>query len=184
MFFEDDVIVVVVEEDGDGAQLCGCATCFRDFIRLQQMDHLLNEGVVGGVHTGAQRIKTLPVAVIGRVSIGRQHPVLPAQVVEADVELMFFTGLAVVHRSVIVNAGNWEVVFGLLPSGLGSGGARRSTRDLTFSEEGHHEGLFGARPPASHQPDPSRRQRAVLLCLHVQPDAQVAPGVKEPVVGG
>lgn len=28
-------------------------------------DHLLDEGVVGGVHTGAQRIKTLSITVVG-----------------------------------------------------------------------------------------------------------------------
>lgn len=92
MFFEDDIVVVVVEEDGDGAELCGGATRLRNLVRLQEVDlqqgreiqlmftispdpalegghrctdHLLDEGVVCSVHAGAQRIKTLSITVVG-----------------------------------------------------------------------------------------------------------------------
>lgn len=64
MLFEDDVVVVVVEEDGDGAELGGGATRLRNFIWLQEVDHLLDERVVGGVHAGAQRIETLSITVV------------------------------------------------------------------------------------------------------------------------
>lgn len=39
-------------------------------------DHLLDEGVVGGVHAGAQGIETLSITVVGGVSGGGQNPVL------------------------------------------------------------------------------------------------------------
>jgi hypothetical protein len=39
-------------------------------------DHLLDEGVVGRVHAGAQRVKTFPITVVGRVARRGQHPVL------------------------------------------------------------------------------------------------------------
>ena len=39
-------------------------------------DHLLDEGMVGGVHAGAQRVKTFPITVVGRVACRGQHPVL------------------------------------------------------------------------------------------------------------
>lgn len=39
-------------------------------------DHLLDEGVVGGVHAGAQRIKALSITVVRRVSSRSQNPVL------------------------------------------------------------------------------------------------------------
>lgn len=60
-----------------------------------------------------------------------------------------------------VDAGDWEVVFGFLPAGMRLDGSRRPTRDLALPEEGHHEGLLGARPPPAHQPDPACRQGAV-----------------------
>ena len=67
MLFEDDIVVVVVEQDGDGAELGGGAAGFRDFIWLHQMhlrhtvdrdvsrtvDQFLNK-VLG--HTSALRI--------------------------------------------------------------------------------------------------------------------------------
>ena len=111
-----------------------------------------------------------------------------------------------------VNAGNWEVVFGFLPAGVGLDGSGGPARDLALPEEGHHEGLLGAGAPAAHQADPARGQGAVcgrtrwlahtqtdrrtegqwggsgaaltLLRLHVQADPQVAARVEEPVVGG
>ena len=60
-----------------------------------------------------------------------------------------------------VDAGDWEVVFGFLPAGMRLDGSRRPTGDLALPEEGHHEGLLGARPPPAHQPDPACRQGAV-----------------------
>lgn len=58
-------------------------------------------------------------------------------------------------------AGDREVVFGLLLARVGLNSSRRATRDLVLPEEGHHEGLFGARTPPAHQPDPACGQRAV-----------------------
>lgn len=60
-----------------------------------------------------------------------------------------------------MDAGDWEVVFGFLLAGMRLNGSRRPAWDLILPEEGHHEGLFGARAPASHQPDPACRQGAV-----------------------
>lgn len=60
-----------------------------------------------------------------------------------------------------MDAGEGEVVFGFLPAGVRPDSSRRPTRDLTLPEESHHEGLLGARPPATHQPDPACRQRAI-----------------------
>jgi len=60
-----------------------------------------------------------------------------------------------------MDAGDGEVVFGFLLAGVRFDSSGRPTRDLALPEEGHHEGLFGARPPATHQPDPACRQGAV-----------------------
>lgn len=38
MLFEDDVVVVVVEQDGDGAELRGGAARFGDLVRLQDVN--------------------------------------------------------------------------------------------------------------------------------------------------
>lgn len=38
MFLEDDVVVVVIEEDGDGAELGGGAARLRNLVRLQEVD--------------------------------------------------------------------------------------------------------------------------------------------------
>lgn len=38
MLFEDDVVVVVVEQDGDGAELGGGAAGFGDLVGLQDVD--------------------------------------------------------------------------------------------------------------------------------------------------
>lgn len=38
MFLEDDIVVVVIEEDRDGAELCGGATCLWNLIGLQEVD--------------------------------------------------------------------------------------------------------------------------------------------------
>lgn len=60
-----------------------------------------------------------------------------------------------------MDAGDWEVVFGFLLAGMWLDSPWRPTGNLTLPEESHHEGLFGARAPASHQPDPACRQGAV-----------------------
>lgn len=60
-----------------------------------------------------------------------------------------------------MDGGDGQVVFGFLPPGIGPDGARRPTRDLALPEEGHHEGLLGARASAAHQTDPAGRQRAI-----------------------
>lgn len=38
MLFEDDVVVVVVEQDGDWAELRGGAARFGDLVRLQDVN--------------------------------------------------------------------------------------------------------------------------------------------------
>lgn len=184
MLFEDDVVVVVVEQDGDGAELRGGAARFGDLVRLQDVNHLLDEGVVGGVHAGAQRIKALSITVVRRVSSRSQNPVLPAQIAEADVEFVLFTGLTSVFRITFFEVGDWEVVFGFLPAGMRFNGSRRPTRDLVLPEEGDHERLLGARASPTHQPNPTPSQGAVFFCLYVETYAHVAARVDEPVVGG
>lgn len=103
VFFQDDIVVVVIEEDRNWTELGGSAARLRNLVRLQEVDlsgqsrqtgshqqcpgcilcrecvgtdHLLNEGVVGGVHAGAQRVKTLAITVVRRVSRRGQDPVL------------------------------------------------------------------------------------------------------------
>lgn len=51
----------------------------RIVVRCVGTDHLLDEGVVCGVHAGAQRIKALAITVIRRVSSRGQDPVLQSQ---------------------------------------------------------------------------------------------------------
>lgn len=59
------------------------------------------------------------------------------------------------------DVGDREVVFGFLLAGVRLGGSRGPTGDLVLPEEGHHEGLLGARAPPTHQADPGCRQGAV-----------------------
>lgn len=143
---------------------------------------MLNEGMVCGVHTGAEWIETFSITVIGRVSSGSQHPVLPAQIAEADVQFMFFTRGPIVHRSVVVDTWHRQVGLGFSAALVRPDSAGRTARDLALPEERHHERLFGARTSSAHQPDPSSRERPVLLCLHVQSYAEVAAWMEEPVV--
>lgn len=63
--------------------------------------------------------------------------------------------------SLTLYAGNWEVIFGFLPARMGFNSPWRSTRDLVFPEEGHHEGLFRTRAPSTHQTYPACGQWAV-----------------------
>lgn len=54
-------------------------------MQQETTDHLLDEGVVSGIHAGAKGIETLAVAVIRRVSSGSQNPVL---ITAAETELI------------------------------------------------------------------------------------------------
>lgn len=63
--------------------------------------------------------------------------------------------------SLTLYAGNWEVIFGFLLPRMGLNSSWRATRDLVLPEEGHHERLFGAGPPPTHQTYPACGQRAV-----------------------
>jgi len=60
-----------------------------------------------------------------------------------------------VHRRTVYT-GDGQVVFVLLLAGVGLEGAGWAAGDLAGPEEGHHEGLFGARAPPAHQADPAR----------------------------
>lgn len=65
------------------------------------------------------------------------------------------------NESVTLDDGDRQVVFVFLPPGVRLDGPWGSTGNLVLPEEGHHEGLLGARTPAAHQADPGRGQRAV-----------------------
>lgn len=50
--------------------------------------------------------------------------------------------------------GQGQVIFGLPLAGVGFQGAWGATGGLAGPEEGHHEGLFGAGAPSTHQAYP------------------------------
>lgn len=80
------VVVVVVVEHGDGREADGHAARLRRDVRVQGVHQGLQDGVVGAVEALAQRERALAVAVVGQVALRRDDPVLPAHVLEVDVE--------------------------------------------------------------------------------------------------
>lgn len=99
VFLEDDVGAVVKVEHGDGIELGGRAAGLGHKVGVHQV-HLgrgersadgplppcspgpaythqgLHNGMVGGVHVRIERESALPVAVVGRVTLGCDDPIL------------------------------------------------------------------------------------------------------------
>ena len=84
--FEDDFVVFVNVEHGDGGELGGDAAGARHRSRIDRVDQRLDDGVVGRVEVVGQGVRTVAVAVKGLVSGRRYDPVVPADVAEVDVE--------------------------------------------------------------------------------------------------
>ena len=77
IIFQDDFLVLVQVEHGDGRQLRGDTTGARHGAGVDAVDQGLDDGVVGGVQVVCQREGALSVAVV-RVIVGRSHdPVVP-----------------------------------------------------------------------------------------------------------
>lgn len=77
VFLEDDVGAVVKIEHGDGIELGGRAAGLGHKVGVHQVHQRLHNGVVGGIHVGIERESALPVAVVGRITLGCDDPVRP-----------------------------------------------------------------------------------------------------------
>lgn len=162
VFTQDDIVAAVIVQHRGGTQFGGCTACLGDNIWLHQVHQRLQDGMVGGVHTGVQWESTLPLTVIGRVALGGDDPVQPAKVTEADVELMPAANLSAAGTVAIIKD-PWEFVgvrklvrFLWLPPLQWSRCPRGPHRTLAGPEEGYHERLSGAWCLSSKQTSQAR----------------------------
>lgn len=106
VFLQDDVGAVVEVEDRDGVELSWSAAGLGHRIWVDKVDQCLHDGVVGSIHVGVQREGTFPLTVVRGIAFGRDDPVLPSQVSEADVKLVLLTGLPLVTAAVFCMTGS------------------------------------------------------------------------------
>ena len=76
IFLQNNVGVIVKVQDRDGGQLGRRAARLWDRQRLHEVSKCLNYGVVGGIHLGVQRERTLAIAVESSVAFRRYDPIL------------------------------------------------------------------------------------------------------------
>ena len=76
VLLEDDVAALVEVQNGDGRERGGRAAGLGDVAGAHEVHEGLHDGVVGGVHVGAQGEGALAGAVVGLVAFGGDDPVL------------------------------------------------------------------------------------------------------------
>lgn len=101
VLLQDHVGVVVEVEHGDGVQLRRGAAGFGDILRVHEMDQCLHNGVVGGIHVGIKGEGALSITVVGSISLWCNNPVLPAQLPEADIQLVLSASCLLVAAVVL-----------------------------------------------------------------------------------
>ncbi|KAG7280179.1 hypothetical protein CRUP_037763 [Coryphaenoides rupestris] len=97
---EHHVVIVVVVQHGDGREADGHTAWLWGPTRVQRVHQRLQDGVVCAVQALAEWEGALAVAVVGQVALRRDDPVLPAHVLEVDVEAPGFAHVAGRHGQV------------------------------------------------------------------------------------
>ena len=135
--FQDDFIVLVDVEHGDGRELGGDAAGAGHGAGVDRIDQRLDDGVIGRIQMIGQGEGAVSVAVVGVVSGWRHDPVVPAHVAEVDVE-----GLPA------------AVIPAPLPLVLPLGGSLAPLPALPVVRVGDQDGLFRCRaPPLPLEPE-------------------------------
>ena len=78
ILFQNNIWAFVKVEDRDSTELGGGAARLGNIEGGHQVDQGLDNGVVGGVHVSVEGKGALAVAVVGRVAVRGDDPVLPA----------------------------------------------------------------------------------------------------------
>lgn len=98
IFLQIDIRFVQIVKNRNGTEFGGCTAWFRHF-RLHQMDQCLNDGVIGCIHVCCQWEITFAGAIVRTVAIGCNNPILPLQILEADIQLLDLTTFCVIMGS-------------------------------------------------------------------------------------
>lgn len=101
VLLQDDVGVVVKEEHGYGVEFGGGAARLWYILRVHEVHQRLYDGMVGGIHVSIQGEGTLSIAVVGSVAFRGDNPVLPAQLSEANIQLVFLARRLLIAAVVI-----------------------------------------------------------------------------------
>ena len=88
IIFEDDLVILVDVEHGDGGELGRDATRPRHGSRVHRVHQRLHDCVIRGVEVIGQRERAVALAVVGVVARWGDDPVVPADVAKVDVERM------------------------------------------------------------------------------------------------
>lgn len=94
------VVIVVVVEHGDGGEADRDAAGLRRAMRVEGVHKCLQDGMVGTIEALAEREGALAMTVVCHVALWGNDPVLPAHVLEVDVEAAGLTDVAGGHRDV------------------------------------------------------------------------------------
>ena len=106
VLFQNDVLVVVEVEQGDGEEFVGHATGRAHVFRAhaQRVHDALHRGVVGGLLALTQRERALPRTVVRIVPFGRDDPPGPPDLVEVYVHLVLGTRAAVAVAANVIHS--------------------------------------------------------------------------------
>lgn len=169
-------------------QLGGGAAWLRYVLGVHQVHQRLHNGVVGGIHVGIKGEGALSIAVVGRVAVRSDDPVLPAQLSEADIQLVSSACCLLIAAVVICWArpsgsllrlrGSIAVLLAAFSTGR-PGGA-----DVHFTDfkEGHHERLLLQCTVSSYEPRLLRADALSTAGLHADLQTQVVHRTHHPQV--
>lgn len=90
----------------DGIELSWGLAGLGNCILVDEVDRGLHDGMAGGVRAGFEKESTLPLTVVCSVAFRLDDPVLPAQLVEAEVWLLSLACLPLVTAVVFCPVGH------------------------------------------------------------------------------